>query len=473
MTILDGIPFAAAATLVPGDFAVFDLFSVRLYGVFPRAWAPAGVAVLPLADGRDQVREELEVLERRQGVSVLVLRRDDALAVSELLDLLDGFALDRLFWASLGPAGRLETNAGPVRDRERTPRRYTFVLHGAQRLHLDAETLPLTVSVTSANAQADGWVLGIEGGDGLPEAAWFQLPEAGHGTMAVGIVPSFDADRWQMWLSGGARPLPARKLAGVPFRPSAKAPFRLSLIFDRTAVDPLHWGAARSLQSKILDGEEPVIGAWNAGWRRVLASFLSTLPEDIEVDLWWFADLPGHGAGWPGRWPGPERCVGTLGRFAPAQASREVEALGWVPGLDIWDGLDLALTEVSERIAAVPSCRHGVLIVGNSPPPPSARPGPAWARLRDAVGGHVRRQGNWEECVASLVSRCGVAFVPVPLGDGAAPESALCHFQALLREALEQDGVFVTPQEGTLDRSLTVALDYLRSHVASALKVTP
>ncbi|MGE4278068.1 MAG: hypothetical protein AB7G62_00680 [Magnetospirillum sp.] len=473
MTLLDGISFPAVASLCVGDMALFDLANGRLYGVFPRDWAPGGVSAVLLAEGAGRVAEELKALARRPALSLAVLNRDGAVFDAALLDLLDAFDLDRLLWIRGDAQGRLYCDGSLLAPRERPVNRFTFTFQGSRRQSLDCETLPLALNVSAASPQAESWVLGLSAGTAFPESAWFQLPYPANGRLALGIVPGFDTDRWHLWLSGGERPLVARQLAGIPYRPSVEAPLRLSVVFDRTAVDLAHWGDAAGLRAMAATGGNPAVAGWNSGWRRAVADFLTTLPDDVEVDLWWFADLPGAGLDWPGTWPGPDQDVGHAGRFSPRQAARQVADLTWVPGLDLWDSLDRVINQVAERIVATPSCRHGVLIVGNSPPPPpSTSPSSVtWTRLRDAVGGNLRRDGIWDRGVSGMRERCGIACVQLPVG-GAADGNPR-RFQTLWRETLEQDGVRVVPADDQPIRALDEAFHYLRHHVPSSLEVRP
>lgn len=144
---------------------------------------------------------------------------------------------------------------------------------------------------------------------------------------------------------------------------------RLGLVFDCTCPDQDHWDQAYQLALDPLSYPEETYRLFNASLRQGLVDALAALPDAdrLDVPFAWFGDAYGHGLNDPDedRHGGDAPpAAGFLGDCPASHLGPRVATCGYMPGLDLWDPLELALGRVLERLGD----RHPVLIVGNSPP---------------------------------------------------------------------------------------------------------
>lgn len=473
------LPFADIASRVETDFIVLDLCECRLSEVFRRPWVASGVIPIPLAEGKSDVEGHLTRLASDSPGPLIVVRREAMAFDTTLLDQLDAFPLDRLIWVDVDEAGTALSDRQALLARTIPPQAWALTITAEDHRRMTVDGLPVAMDVASQSADPRTWLLAVEGTAPLPQRTWFQLPAPGRGRLGLAIRPGRDGDRWQAWLSGDGSPSPALQIPGDPL---GNRPFRLTVILDRTCVDHNHWEAARRLHSTVIREFCPDMSTWNADLRRRIALALAELPDIADFDVWWFADLPGDGLAWPGPWPGPDRAFGTAGRWPGSSLPGALAGLGWVPGLDVWDALDLALEGVVAGIDSSQASRNAVLIIGNSPPAPPLQPSAAWRDAVAAAGAApaVRRRGRWSETVehglAMGIPMAMVQLPAIPPDRHGAGADRLRQNHALTRNAMEGDGlrVFGTGgSEADLGPVIQAAAEWLRRRVVSSIQVRP
>lgn len=248
------------------------------------------------------------------------------------------------------------------------------------------------------------------------------------------------------------------------FRPGSVS---LHLIFDRTTLDVDAWpiafeaseGAAGDLEAEEAYGTgQAETENWNHQLRQALAQALKEqvdkLHDEVQIYLWWFGDTPKPGIAGSKALPTINEAFGLVGVCSTEALSAQLGGshFDYVCGLDLFDAIDEALEQVASVIKERSHStreQHAVLIVGDSPPPPS-EPG-------DIL---------WEKLVTRPVltnARCSSHFV-----------SAL---QALRRMQVPVAWLFMrtsrAPSVGAAYRKYVQQFQYfqsLREHILSALQ---
>ena len=250
------------------------------------------------------------------------------------------------------------------------------------------------------------------------------------------------------------------------------------LIFDRTCPDRGRWEAARALVRGDRPPGEPDMqeffatstapsarptaprlpqaesnAAINAAIRAGLADgFRDGFGAEVEVEVIWFADVPGT-MGCP---PGV-----TVARVPVGRADRRCSATelagplafaGYVPGMDLWDALEEAVQLAASVGAASPAA---VLIVGNSPPNPPSDPDHPFTRLwrTGLPPSTVRARGMFPDALAALANVGPVLNIfltghdlPVTGADGfqtvqAGVRDAFAEILPVIEAVADRDGV--------------------------------
>lgn len=268
-------------------------------------------------------------------------------------------------------------------------------LQGQQEIRIPETNLPVQfkVQIPESKSLRTLQIKGYNPFFSLPAPQWFRLPHslpAGITQLELDIQPASDGqEHWQLRHTATGFSIPALTQAPLGHK-LLKEQGRLALILDRTCPDADAWSAARQVlltpqipQSVLPPSfhaqEDPFqIGDLNRQIRQTLAEglqafFQNHLPQ-VQIELAWFADSPQPHLAHPGHLTLPHKAANLLLPQALPNLRQSMEQITYAPGLDIWDPLELALSELVDSFE-----RHQtwapVLIVGNSPPnPPELNP---------------------------------------------------------------------------------------------------
>jgi hypothetical protein len=386
MTPLSRADARTAATLFP-DARAINILDARSgpacwVEAFPRPWADGGVVVVPRTDPAPE------------GPVVALLPTG---VVTETVRAALTPVADRPFKVLAAGDSLLRFSAPVPRPPTRPARPVRLVIEGVERVELTTSTFPTTVRVVvpAAHTQRLLRIGPADPGSELPGPEWFglELPP-GPGELEVDVAPGRDKDRWVLRRAG--------REVGHPTVPAEPVPVRrVILIFDRTCPDRNRWEAARALVRGDRTPGEPDVSAFlttssipsgglaaaarfpqaelNAAIRAGLADgFRDGFGPGVEVELVWFADVPGA-MGAPAGVTVLRTPVGRGDRRCPATELPDLLAAGgYAPGLDLWDALEEAVREAARVGGNGPAA---VLIVGNSPPRPPADPDHPFTQL--------------------------------------------------------------------------------------------
>jgi hypothetical protein len=430
MTALRPTEGLAAAALFPGSPAV-GLLDARAEepawaDVFPRPWAAGGAVLVPLAGPPPEgpfvaLLPAGQVSERARAALKAAGERPFAV----LADAGDGLLL------------RYGVPVPAVPARVQPPVR--LELRGVESVLFPALNLPAAVRVTvpPADSQRFLHVSGTHPSGSLPADAWFFLDApAGPVELEVTVVPGRGEDRWCVRAGG--------REVGRPSEPPTPTPTRhVILVFDRTCPDADQWVAARAMvrgapPADLADPtatfvanrpapdaatvsapppRQPSQADLNAAIRAgVEEGFRRGFGPQVEVDLVWFADTPGHMGRPPGLWIPHEACGRADYRCPAPELGRALGAATYVPGLDLWDALEDAVREAVRLVAAFGPAP--VLIVGNSPPCPPTDPDHPFTRLWRArlPRSTVRSRGRFPDALDELARAGCPILVVFPVG---------------------------------------------------------
>lgn len=357
------------------------------------------------------------------GIAPLILLLPDGDLSDEVVD----FVSTAVVHAVLLPTGQrvggdgsaLDLVANPV---PALPARVTLMGTDTQVRHL---TLPADVRIHGATNRARlqvhlagedapvGGVVTLVALDGQPIGdCVLALDLGGTGLVVSALQPRIRAT---LQLQGATSPV------GAPRFDPAR-PLVVTVIVDRTACDPDAYphlvqravGLGRRDVDDVFGGEADAHGAlepgsWNIGTRRALAlalpAALELLHPKITLQLGWFADVPSDtGLARPDGLPVALASEGAVGEVERETLAVVLDgpAFSWVSGMDLIDGADVALGRVAHGACADRDHQHAVILVGDSPPPPS-QGGPLWRALTTlgpAVG--VRTGDGFSDALARL-----------------------------------------------------------------------
>jgi len=346
----------------------------------------------------------------------------------------------------------------------------TLEVQGSRTLRREI-TLPCQIAVSSAAAQ-DGLSVRIAEKKGFRQAdGRFRLRTAageplGRGRLRIDFDPSGQADRLVVIPEGFAAPVEALRLeasrAARGRRFQRGLPVRLHLLFDRTTLDPENWARAFEAQMGGEEQEEEFTvdedpkPKWNLQMRRglaqALARTLARLHELVKPELWWFADVAQPGVAEPDGLPRSSTAWGHPGECAVENLEDRLtgRVFGYATGMDLIDAVDELVAQVSAATLDAPREQHALLIVGDSPPPPTDEADPIWQGIIERpLRTNARRSPLFRQHLASLAER------QVPVG-----------------------WLFVRSSAHPAGRELTVAAHYpsyqtLRENTLAALKRVP
>jgi hypothetical protein len=177
----------------------------------------------------------------------------------------------------------------------------------------------------------------------------------------------------------------------------------LHLLFDRTTLDvdawPVAFEAAAAGGFKEDEDVEEAFGIgheetanWNQQFRQALAQAMvkqiDKLHDEVQIYLWWFADTPKQGIAHSKSLPTVNEPYGLIGVSAIENITVQLSGahLDYACGLDLFDAVDEALEQVANVVKERSGSnreQHAVLIVGDSPPPPSKPGDVLWEKLVD------------------------------------------------------------------------------------------
>jgi hypothetical protein len=179
----------------------------------------------------------------------------------------------------------------------------------------------------------------------------------------------------------------------------------LHLVYDRTTLDVDSWPLAyealdspfkpgekdEASQAYTTDAPEPrTMDSWNLQLREGLAGALETeinnLHEEVLLYLWWFADRPREGIAPNDALPYLNKPYGSVGQCLMKDLNARLGGpdFEYASGLDLFDAVDEALEQIVTFLKPRVQARHeqhAVLIIGDSPPPPSKPGDMLWERL--------------------------------------------------------------------------------------------
>jgi hypothetical protein len=172
-------------------------------------------------------------------------------------------------------------------------------------------------------------------------------------------------------------------------------PLVLHIIYDRTTLDAESWTTAfAALRDGLQVSDDDVYGARtveisNSRLRENLAAALAEaapqLHHDVSFCTWWFADTPREGIAASESLVWLKEACGWIGHCSTENLRNHLCApsMGYATGLDMFDSVDEALSRVEEYIREnkLLDQQHAVLIVGDSPPPPSDQQDVLWKYL--------------------------------------------------------------------------------------------
>jgi hypothetical protein len=246
-------------------------------------------------------------------------------------------------------------------------------------------------------------------------------------------------------------------------------PLVLHIIYDRTMLDAESWMVAFDVLTGVMVEEDDVYrvnkadSVSNLKLRENLADAVIAmsprLHSKVSFHLWWFADKPRDGVA-------PSEYLNVL-REASGPGSRCVidnlrerlchPSFEYATGLDLFDAVDEALDQVREYISRNRSNieQHAVLILGDSPPPPSAKHDVLWQQVVEKTySTDARLSTLFMQSLSSLKEKdipVGWLFVkPMHLPMDTPYRTHLRHFQYVqtqkewILKALEQmDGLLI------------------------------
>jgi hypothetical protein len=204
----------------------------------------------------------------------------------------------------------------------------------------------------------------------------------------------------------------------IPLQESS--PVHLHVVFDRTTIDVESWAiaiAAASPKEQLLtestvptDDDHP--GAWNRRIRTAVAEALPAATEKLRrsvvTTLWTFSDRSRDGIGPSPIGPADGRPwdrIGELNSDSLVSAFVEGRDCEWRPGLDHVDAVDEVLKEVWDyiKLPTNKNKQHVILIIGDSPPPPSGVDDPIWQHLvASPIRTNARRSPLFRDTLSSL-----------------------------------------------------------------------
>jgi hypothetical protein len=399
--------------------------------------------------------EILSWLEPRSGYALALAKGPEekglSQAVRELLQRVQDIRLPFLMVDAAGEPLHLWYHDGEGHRRPLPPvgalRREALRLSFRGRQSLEGEwLLPLTLFAASPRARARVEIH-------LPERSGFQrsryvfviensLGQAlGSGRIQLDVRPEPEG-KDELVLRAEGFSEPPRILTFDTFEETGRQPasderWRIHLLFDRTTLDVDAWPAALAASTGDSGGQgvdesrnvrlttkpsAPVssltdTAQWNLVLRRKLAEALQGLEGEmpgVELDLWWFADIPRQEEGIARHRSieSPSIAFAPWGKCLTTQLAEALagDPFAYSPGLDIYDAVDQALAEVVlvARAEARP-VRQAVIIIGDSPPPPRDPADPLWDLPGKPVISNARRSPLFRESLADL----GALRVPV------------------------------------------------------------
>lgn len=405
----------------PRDMVVVDLRDGKARGgiCHRRGWARGGwrTSPLPAADPPWN--------------AIAALRIPTAMIVSPDNDLPEGalHVTEARFlrWSD----GRVEVGGEDLRARAGeqpdTSRTSTVLLTLTRVERLERRDLPLDVPVVRPPAADQPIAVELLSGDEtVMPAGWYGLPEGegGRGILRIDVEARLGPDRWALrYVPDGKPAIPLRSVPPpFPSAASARAPIeRLAVILDRTCPDRGAWSAARAAslgRGAAADPFDPEpsprasTDGLNTEIRAALVAALQVHGGGLVVDGWTVADIATDGIAWPAGLEAVGLAVVPTGTAAARDVADLFAQAGWVPGLDLWDPVEVALEGALDRLESDPARRTAVLVVGNSPPNPLLGPTCPFRDVPAALGPQtsVRRQSaRW----AVQLSRAEHLGVPV------------------------------------------------------------
>lgn len=356
MTPPPGLAHAFELLGSPGEVLLVDTRSgaPSAWTAAPRSFFAGGYRVRPLAGALpEDPREAARALGEDGRPVVLVFRRDRPPA-DDLVEAFYGSLDEVLAVAEEEPATPPEVQAVDVTFRGRTA------------VRVNSRLLPFAVDFDLPAGREDRWVLEVAGtspADPLPPPTWFRVAAPGRGRVRVDVEPDATGARWSLAYEEGGE---IERLPAPP-RGSDGDGLRLALVLDRTCPDAEHTLAAAKVGLRGATGH----GTMNRGIRRALGKALPfELPGNppARVLPYWVADVADEHLHAPPGLDLPDQPHGALGEVPVGEVAPRLETLGYSPGLDLWDPLELALAEATDELATTPGADAAVLLVGNSPP---------------------------------------------------------------------------------------------------------
>lgn len=273
--------------------------------------------------------------------------------------------------------------------------------------------------------------------------------------------------------SGFAAPVTVSELALPPKGPSRPS-FRidkavcLHVLFDRTTLDPNAWPVALEAttgfsqaapneddlgiyQKRERQAEEPLASKnWNRGVRAALGLALAEEIGQLHggetyFHLWWFADTPKPGIADMKAVSALREPCGEGGVCGPGSIRQRLneDGFGYAPGFDLFDASDEALERLAlvvEESVTLSREQHAVLIVGDSPPPPSGKSDALWTRL---VAGPPRTNARCSPLFAGSLRKLHDLGVPIGWLYLTLSESPT-ETRAIYRHSVEQYQYFIS-----------------------------
>lgn len=211
------------------------------------------------------------------------------------------------------------------------------------------------------------------------------------------------------------------ELKPPPATPPPRSPLALHILFDRTTLDIGAWDNARKtvaalskkIDEKLMEGDVHTGPAeWNrqlrsdvaagvaagveqVASRKPLLAIVSFADRERDIGIRAIDDLPLPEAVLPS---------GPPSRNLNIDGLINSELCSWQPGLDLFDAVDEALKTVVETLSK--KYQHAVMIIGDSPPPPSGPSDPLWQELvLKPVRSNARTSPLFNEALESLKTR--------------------------------------------------------------------
>ncbi len=300
--------------------------------------------------------------------------------------------------------------------------------------HKISKYLPMEISVESPTPRALLGI-GLKDAPGLDTDLWVRLEEPENQPLGRGVVrldvtlDAFETDEILPSHQGFTGRVRQEEFNSIPDEDCEpvyhEGEVCLHVLYDRTSLDANGWLRAFAAvtenqapwRSRMPAGEQdayatdepsdqPAAEDLNLPLREAVAealgSSLDALHHDVKLDLWWFADTRREGIDSSGILPVKQKSHDRVGRCAP----NRIAALGYASGIDLFDAADEALHEVTRIVAESVEERreqHGVLIIGDSPPPPAGHRDPLWRMLvEEPERTNARRSPHFVESLARL-----------------------------------------------------------------------